>query len=119
MLSINMERKIKIQPKYFPRAWKDVIFPEIRLAGKWLQDAGFSCGQFVTITQQGNSITITAVPQVQVQPANVKAYKREKGNSPNRTITSGKRRQGQSEGKIVDLDIRPSQVADGGAGGLR
>lgn len=63
----NKDRKIKITQKYFPRAWKDVIFPEIRLTGKWLQDAGFICGQFVSITQQGNSITITALPAAQEQ----------------------------------------------------
>lgn len=62
------ERKIKITQKYFPRVWEDVIFPEIRLAGKWLKDAGFNCGEFVTITQQGSSITITALPAVEKQP---------------------------------------------------
>lgn len=53
------EKKLKIQAKYFPRRWKEVVFPEIKLAGKWLQDNGFSCGQQVSIIYRKNKIIIT------------------------------------------------------------
>lgn len=66
------ERKLKIVPKYFPRRWKDVVFPEIRLSGKWLQDLGFTCGNFVVITQGESSITITALPEVKAEPQPIK-----------------------------------------------
>ena len=69
------ERKLKIVPKYFPRAWKDAVFPEIRLAGKWLQDLGFACGNFVTITHNENSITITALPEAKAEPMIIKKSK--------------------------------------------
>lgn len=65
----NKERKIKILPKHFSRRWKDAIFPEIRLAGKWLQDMGFTCGRFVTISQDEETIIIKMLPAVEVQPA--------------------------------------------------
>jgi hypothetical protein len=54
------KRKLKILIKYFLRRWKDVIFHEIRLAGKWLQDSGFICGQEVTIVFEANTIIITS-----------------------------------------------------------
>lgn len=73
----NKERKLKILPKPFPRAChKYVIFPEIRLAGKWLQDLGFNCGSFVTIAQEGNTLTITILPEAEAQP--VKEAKRKR-----------------------------------------
>jgi toxic protein SymE len=75
----NTERKLKIVPKYFSRRWKDAVFPEIRLAGKWLQDLGFKCGNFVVITQGENSITITALPEVkEKEPQVVKNYRKAK-----------------------------------------
>jgi toxic protein SymE len=64
----NKERKLKIVPRYFPRVWEDAVFPEIRLAGKWLQDLGFKCGNFVVITQSESAITITALPEVKAEP---------------------------------------------------
>jgi len=72
----NKERKLKIVPKHFPRVWKDAVFPEIRLAGKWLQDLGFKCGNFVVITQGESSITITVLPEVKAEPQPVKINKR-------------------------------------------
>ncbi len=54
------ERKLKILQKYFPRRWKEVVFPEIRLSGKWLQDNGFTCGNAVTIVYKKNKIIITS-----------------------------------------------------------
>lgn len=68
----NKERKLKIVPKYFARRWQDAVFPEIRLAGKWLQDMGFKCGNFVVITRGENSITITALPEVKIEEPPVK-----------------------------------------------
>jgi toxic protein SymE len=62
------ERKLKVLPKLFTRRWTDVVFPEIRLAGKWLQDLGFTCGGFVTIAQEENTLIIKMLPEVQVQP---------------------------------------------------
>ena len=63
------ERKLKIVPKFFPRAYdKYVRFPEIRIAGKWLQDLGFLCGNYVAITCSENAITITMLPEANVQP---------------------------------------------------
>lgn len=53
------QRKLKVQPKYFSRAYSNVIFPEIRLAGKWLQDIGFVCGKKVVINHEKNKIVIT------------------------------------------------------------
>lgn len=43
-------RKLKIQPKYFQRAHnKSVVYPEIRLNGKWLLECGFVCNEPVII----------------------------------------------------------------------
>lgn len=36
--------------------------PEIRLCGKWLQEAGFECGDEVTVKCLGNKIEITLNP---------------------------------------------------------
>jgi toxic protein SymE len=63
----NKERKLKIQPKSFPRGFQYVTFPEIRVAGKWLQDLGFTCGRYVTIVQQENSLIITLLPEAKPQ----------------------------------------------------
>jgi len=63
-VSINKEdrkrrRRLKVYPKYFQRTYRSVIFPEIRLSGKWLKDIGFNCGQSVIVQQEQNKITIT------------------------------------------------------------
>ncbi|MFC2186707.1 SymE family type I addiction module toxin [Fulvivirgaceae bacterium LMO-SS25] len=55
------KRKLKVYQKYIPRSYhQQVIFPEIRLCGKWLRDMGFECGQSVTVRHAKNKITITA-----------------------------------------------------------
>ncbi len=64
----NNERKLKILPKFFRRSCNHVVFPEIRLSGKWLQELGFLCGHSVTITHTQNSITITVIPQEIKEP---------------------------------------------------
>ncbi len=56
------ERRLKVYYKYVSRvnSWQRlVIFPEIRLCGKWLQDIGFEHGQTINVRQERNKITIT------------------------------------------------------------
>ncbi|MEJ8842374.1 SymE family type I addiction module toxin [Lacibacter sp. H375] len=54
------KKKLKIQARHFSRAYyTSVVFPEIRLCGKWLTHAGFTAGEFVTIHYQKNKIIIT------------------------------------------------------------
>lgn len=57
----KQERHLKVYPKYFDRvnSWRPIIFPEIRLCGKWLQDIGFEHGQIIKVKQEKNKITIT------------------------------------------------------------
>ncbi len=52
-------KQLKVHSKYFSRVQRSVLFPEIRLCGKWLQDLGFNCGQEVHVKQEFNKITIT------------------------------------------------------------
>ena len=52
------QRQIKIYPKHFERSFRDVVFPEIRLCGKWLLDMGFKCGEMVLIKHKRNKIII-------------------------------------------------------------
>ena len=54
-----VNRKLKVQLKCFPRRWDEAFYPEIRLAGKWLEDLGFSYGNFVTINCEANRLIIT------------------------------------------------------------
>lgn len=54
------KKQLKIHRKYISRSYRRyVIFPEIRLCGKWLQKIGFNYGNFVTIEHQQNKIIIT------------------------------------------------------------
>jgi toxic protein SymE len=54
------QRQLKVYQKYIPRSYYGhVIFPEIRLCGKWLRDMGFDCGQSVTVRHEKNKIIIT------------------------------------------------------------
>jgi toxic protein SymE len=56
----SAKRQLKIHRKHMARTYRRyVIFPEIRLCGKWLQDIGFNCGNFVTVEHQQNKIIIT------------------------------------------------------------
>jgi toxic protein SymE len=49
-----------VYEKYISRAYHSyTAFPEIRLCGKWLQDAGFTCGQTVTVRHKKNKLIIT------------------------------------------------------------
>ena len=58
------KRKLKVYPKAFPRASRDIVFfPEIRLCGKWLQDTGFDFGQAVIIQHEKDKIVIIPADQ--------------------------------------------------------
>lgn len=45
--------------------------PEIRLCGKWLREAGFECGDEVTVRCLGNKLEITVNPVEEPEPAPV------------------------------------------------
>jgi len=54
------KRRIKVHGKHISRTYQRyVVFPEIRLCGKWLQDMGFDCGQNVIVRHEKNKIVIT------------------------------------------------------------
>lgn len=54
------QRQLKVYEKYIPRSYHGhVIFPEIRLCGKWLREMGFDCGEKVTVLHEKNKIIIT------------------------------------------------------------
>lgn len=64
----SVKRRLKIQPKYIARSdHRYVIFPEIRLCGKWLQKIGFNYGNFVTIEHQQNKIIITTNNEIETK----------------------------------------------------
>jgi toxic protein SymE len=54
-------RQLLVYYKHFYRGYRKnmVMFPEIRLCGKWLKDIGFTHGQAITITTERNKIIIT------------------------------------------------------------
>lgn len=55
------KKQLKITAKHFPRADSQyVVLPEIKLSGKWLQEAGFHCGASVMVSYEKNKITVTA-----------------------------------------------------------
>jgi toxic protein SymE len=56
----HKKRQLKVYPKFFSRVdSKNVVFPEIRLAGKWLQEMGFRAGQTVHLEYSENRIVIS------------------------------------------------------------
>ena len=58
------QRKLKVQPKQFARSYhRSVVFPEIKLCGKWLRDMGFVCGGIVSVKQEQNKLVITMEPE--------------------------------------------------------
>ncbi len=61
------QRQLKVYPKYFERSFRGVVFPEIRLCGKWLQDMGFTCGQTITIKHEKNKIIIESKPNENIK----------------------------------------------------
>ncbi|MET7258171.1 SymE family type I addiction module toxin [Dyadobacter fermentans] len=61
--SNSTERRLTVYRKYLPRAWYQyALMPEIRLCGKWLQEAGFECGDEVTVKCLDNKLEITLNP---------------------------------------------------------
>jgi toxic protein SymE len=67
-ISKSGEKQLKICSKYYPREnFRAVFFPEIRLAGKWLQDLGFECGEEVTVKYSQHKLEITLVPPVVIE----------------------------------------------------
>ncbi|OMQ10383.1 hypothetical protein BXU01_13975 [[Flexibacter] sp. ATCC 35103] len=60
------KRQLKIHRKSFARSTrKNVVFPEIRLCGKWLKNIGFECGGFVTVRHEKNIIIITVNKEIE------------------------------------------------------
>ena len=54
-----VERRLTVYHKYLPRVYRYAVMPEIRLCGKWLQEAGFECGDEVTVRCLGSKLEIT------------------------------------------------------------
>ena len=64
-ISQSGEKQLKIFSKYYPREeFRAVSFPEIRLAGKWLQDLGFECGEAVMVRYSERKLEITLIAPV-------------------------------------------------------
>ncbi len=51
-------RRLKIQPKYTRRVGYEEAFPLIMLTGRWLQDQGFKCDNYVIISEKKGQLTI-------------------------------------------------------------
>jgi toxic protein SymE len=59
--SSTSRRRLKIAAKYVVReSLAPVVFPEIRLCGKWLQELGFSCGEMVIVQFKNSQLIITS-----------------------------------------------------------
>ena len=55
-------RKIKVGYKFHDRAWNvSVIYPEIKLSGKWLKEAGFNEGQEIKIIVENQKLVIVPI----------------------------------------------------------
>jgi len=61
MTTLKRLRKLKIHRKFQARTWRDVVVPEIRLEGKWLEELGFNVGEEVQIEMKRNKLIITPV----------------------------------------------------------
>jgi hypothetical protein len=48
------DRSIKVEEHYAERAYKEIVTSRIRLKGLWLESAGFTPGNRVTVTQIDN-----------------------------------------------------------------
>jgi hypothetical protein len=58
-LGSRKQRVLKVQGKlHSRRSVADVVLPEIRLSGKWLEENGFPCGSRVRVVCDQNKITI-------------------------------------------------------------
>lgn len=52
-------RPLKVYQKNAKRGYKYIALPEIRLHGKWLLMAGFTCGSTISVIHRNNRIVIT------------------------------------------------------------
>jgi len=58
-----MDRKLKIQYKYLPRAnWRYRRVPQLRLLGIWLERSGFEIGDHVQVTVKEGELIIKLLP---------------------------------------------------------
>ena len=79
------ERRLTVYRKCLPRVYKYAIMPEIRLCGKWLQEAGFECGDEVTVKCLGNKLEITLNPIEEPAPTPVQRRRNAKERVLERT----------------------------------
>ncbi|WP_420401533.1 SymE family type I addiction module toxin [Flagellimonas sp.] len=54
-------KKIKIQPKHRKRTYDQIIIPEIRIEGKWLEALGFRLGEYVQVEWVQDKLVITPI----------------------------------------------------------
>ncbi|WP_090997773.1 SymE family type I addiction module toxin [Pedobacter insulae] len=54
----DVQRRLKIQPKYMKSTWKESIVPQILLQGEWLRKTGFEYDHHVIITQKKGKLII-------------------------------------------------------------
>lgn len=56
-----MQNKRKIGYQVRRKPYRAIEFlPALELGGKWMSEAGFACGQMVTVTVENGKITIQA-----------------------------------------------------------
>ncbi|MBL1220972.1 SymE family type I addiction module toxin [Chryseobacterium sp. L7] len=59
---IITRRNLTVFHKAFGRAYhRTVFFPEIRIAGKWVQECGFEAGDRVAVTVYRNQIVLRKI----------------------------------------------------------
>ncbi|MFP3831464.1 SymE family type I addiction module toxin [Chryseobacterium sp. SIMBA_028] len=52
-------RNLTVSHKFFLRSYnRHVLFPEIRIAGKWVQECGFEAGDHVAVIVSRNQIIL-------------------------------------------------------------
>lgn len=51
-------KSLKVYSLFQQRAWKAIIIPQIRLQGKYLQEAGFHAGTQIDVTIKKGEIVI-------------------------------------------------------------
>jgi len=54
-------KKIKIQPKYRERTYDQIIVPEIKMEGKWLEKLGFKLGRHIQVEWKQKKLIITPI----------------------------------------------------------
>lgn len=58
----KQERKIKVGYKFQERSYHQLIkIPEIKLAGKWLKEAGFHEGQEIKVIVENQKLVIVPI----------------------------------------------------------